>query len=194
MSIDLAKYKQPDEYSCGPYALAYVLKLSGYEYDPEYLRIELGTTEEGTKPQAIKDFLARENIKYSNANQIDFFSAPSLINIEDGGDRHWVVWVRTVSEGFETYVEYYDPYAGLIKKRSWDSFDRVWIPRPGGDNIETGIHVHRRPVSTPLTPREAHRIYVNNSGWGEEAMESVLKAAQKRGIYIPQQQEGEKNA
>jgi predicted GNAT family acetyltransferase len=112
---------QNTEYSCGPFALAFLLETKGHTFSIEYLEKRLHTTNElGTSPRDIEAFLASEDIHYRRIKEL---SPNSVIDITVDNDGHWI----TLLEKWGDVWRVYDPYNGLCVKghkellKSWHS-------------------------------------------------------------------------
>lgn len=121
---------QTNEYNCGPTALQYFLTYHGYHFTVNQLIEELAPTPElGTDPDAIKYFLADNDISHEikewpMSTPFKRSKLPILVNInyENEGDHYMVV----IEMGKDSDLTLWDPYTAELRYYSWTDFKSNW--------------------------------------------------------------------
>lgn len=132
-------HKQPNDYTCGASALAYLLDTdpitAGKGLAPDDLAEQLGCDpENGTSPVMIRDYLLRCGVDFAQANNpmLGTIRLPMLVNYFDGEDGHWGVIHELFLHPAAAIVTIFDPSVGDIRATQWSEFVSHWYsPRYG---------------------------------------------------------------
>lgn len=114
---------QPNDYSCGVYALRYLLHLKGLPYR-HVTQKALQTDKNGTQPTRIIDFLYTQSIKTTAIHHLTAINLPALVLYEETKwhDGHYGVIVSAT----EKHIYVYDPGDGAINRHGRATFMRLW--------------------------------------------------------------------
>jgi ABC-type bacteriocin/lantibiotic exporter with double-glycine peptidase domain len=117
---------QTKEYTCGVFALAYLLELRGIRYSFEYLEHYLNTTEEdGTNPKNIQKFLSNRKIKHTRPLTLQEYSIVDFFHEDDGH------WITLLDEKNDREFNVYDPNEGYTSMSKQYILDNWYSPRYG---------------------------------------------------------------
>lgn len=128
------EYKQPDDYSCGVYALKYLLDSHCKDFSIEHIRRELKPNRKtGTSVWAIERFLAKNKICVYPKRSSDFYLC--------GGVDHWLVryvyeapdeHYGVVTEIGSTMLHIFDPWIGQERVMTIKDFLSSWHSKKYG--------------------------------------------------------------
>jgi GNAT superfamily N-acetyltransferase len=118
---------QTKEFNCGPFALAYLLETKEMTYNTHDLEISLKTTNEyGTSPDNIGKFLKTKKIPFKLVKELE---PNSMIDINIGGDGHWITIVRQNPSTGNWWS--YDPDQGYVQFQATYLAENWYSPRYG---------------------------------------------------------------
>lgn len=126
---DKLSYKQSDDFSCGVYALKYLLdKSSSYSYTTEYIRNRLQPNRKvGTDCERIEHFFSAEGISFKSGNcqSIEKYLRPMIvryIDLDENKHEHYGVIVGKE----KNIVLIFDPWIGKVRKFDCEDFENNW--------------------------------------------------------------------
>lgn len=118
------EFKQPNDWSCGVYALRYLLFLKGLPLEPT--EADLATTEsDGTSHSAIRDYLFRHAVGHTECmgTPLGEIPKPCLVNYQYYRDGHYGVAVKQT--GKRVYV--FNPWTARIDAYKIKDFENRWF-------------------------------------------------------------------
>ena len=121
----LDQFRQPNEWSCGVYALRYLLRLNHYDLLPTEQVLKT-TEKEGTEPEEIIAYLERNGIfNEVVTGSLEDVRFPSLVMYRWFKDDHYSVMVGINSR----FVFLFNPYNANIDRHTLEDFLKRWHPK-----------------------------------------------------------------
>lgn len=133
-NLDVPKYKQTTDYSCGPACLRAILAFYDREVSEKEITEQIGTTHHGTPPSKLLQGAWSYGLKgrwrkkatIADLRRAVEEGAPVIVNWFSHDDGHYSVVVGVDDKK----VTFLDPEDGKLRSMPHDVFMRVWFDFP----------------------------------------------------------------